>query len=131
MRKLFLAALIAAASGANAQAEPRHVLHGLFCNTEAKINQSLAHLSLNLAPQSVVELMNEEKVACVLADKVQYMVIRPIIIGGNDRSSPLLKYQATLIGVLVGENIRPVEPPVQIFFVTTKRLTGAAALGGA
>jgi hypothetical protein len=131
MRKLFFAALIAAASGANAQAEPRHILHGLFCNTEAQIDQSLAHLSLNLAPQSVVELMNEEKVACVLADKVQYMVIRPIIIGGKNRSSSLLKYQATLIGVLVGKNIRRVEPPVQIFFVTTERLIGAVVLSGA
>ena len=131
MKKLFLAALIAAASGAYAQAEQRHVLHGLFCNTEAQIDETLAHLSLNLAPQAVVELMNQEKVACVLADEVQYMIIRPFVIGAKIRSSSLLKYRATLVGVLVGENIRPVEPPVQIFFVTTKRLTGAAALGGA
>ena len=46
MKELFLAALIAAASDAHAQAERRHVLHGLFCNTEAQIDQSLTHLSL-------------------------------------------------------------------------------------
>jgi hypothetical protein len=131
MKELFLAAMIAAASDAHAQAERRHVLHGLFCNTEAQIDQSLTHLSLNLAPQSVVKLMNEEKVACVLADKVQYMVIRPIIISEKNRSSSLLKYRAILIGVLVGRNIRPVEPPVQIFFVTPERLKGASILGGA
>lgn len=131
MKKLFLAALIAGLSGASAQANQGHVLHGLFCNTESQIDESLAHMSLNLAPQAVVELMNEEKVACVLADKVQYMIIRPFIIGEINRGISLIKYRATLIGVLVGENIRPVEPPVQIFFITTKRLTGAAALGGA
>lgn len=131
MRKFFLAALAAVAFGANAQAQQGHVLHGLFCNTETQIDEALAHMSLKLAPQAVVGLMNEKKVECVLADKIQYMVIRPLIIGGKDRNTSLLKYRATLVGVLVGENIRPVEPPVQIFFVTTEKLTGAAALGGA
>ncbi|MDO8353005.1 MAG: hypothetical protein Q7T14_06045, partial [Aestuariivirga sp.] len=69
--------------------------------------------------------------ACVLADRIQYMVVHPVIIGEKNRSSSLLKYHATLIGVLVGGNVRPVEPPVQIFFVTTERLTGSVALGGA
>ena len=131
MKKLFLAALIAGMFGANAQAQQGHVLHGLFCNTEAQIDETLAHMSLNLAPQAAVELMNKEKVACVLADKVQYMIIRPLIIGGKNHGTSLLKYQATLVGVLVGENIRPVEPPVQIFFVTTERLIGTVVLGGA
>ena len=131
MLKLFLAALVVVAFGANARANHGHVLHGLFCNTEAQIEETLAHLSLNLAPQAVVELMNREKVACVLADEIQYMVIHPVIISSNIRGSSLLKYRATLVGVLVGKNIRQVEPPVQIFFVTTKRLTEAAGLGGA
>lgn len=130
MKKLFLSALIVAAFGAHAQAKQGHVLHGLFCNTEAQIDESLAHLSLNLAPQAAVELTNTKEIACVLADKVQYMVIRPFIIGGINRGIPLTKYQATLVGVLVGENIRPVEPPVPIYFVTPERLEGATALGG-
>jgi hypothetical protein len=127
MRKLFLAALVAVACGPSAQANQGHVLHGMFCNTEAQIDEILAHMSRNLAPQAVVELMNEDRVTCVLADRIQYMVIHPVIIGGKN----LLKYPATLIGVLVGENVRPVEPPVQIYFVTTERLPGAVALGGA
>ena len=131
MRKLFFAALVAVAFGPIAQANQGHVLHGLFCNTEAQIDETVAHLSLNLAPQAVVELMNEERVACVLADRIQYMVVHPVIIGGKNRSSSLLRYHATLIGVLVGDNVRPVEPPVQIYFVTTERLPGAVALGGA
>lgn len=131
MRKFFLAALFAVAFGLTAQANQTHVLHALFCNTEAQIDEILAHMSRNLAPQAVVELMNEESVACVLADRIQYMVVHPVIIGGKNRSSSLLKYHATLIGVLVGENVRPMEPPVQIYFVTTERLPGAVALGGA
>ena len=131
MKKLFLVALIAVAFGANAQAKQGHVLHGLFCNTEAQIDESLAHMSLNLTPKEAVELTNEKMIVCVLADKVQYMIIRPFIIGEINRGTALIKYQATLVGVLVGENIRPVEPPVQIFFVTTERLTGVAVLGGA
>ena len=131
MKKLFLAALIAVAFGANAHAKQGHVLHGLFCNTEVQIDEVLAHMSLNLTPQAAVELMNEKMVVCVLADKVQYMIIRPFIIGEINRGISLIKYQATLIGVLVGENVRSVEPPVQIFFVTTERLMGVAALGGA
>jgi hypothetical protein len=131
MKRLFLAALIAGLFGADTQAKQGHVLHGLFCNTEAQIDETLAHLSLNLAPQAVIELMNQEKVACVLADKVQYMVVRPFIIGGKNLGASLWKYQATLVGVLVGGNVRPVEPPVQVFFVTSERLAGVAAQGGA
>ena len=131
MKKLILSALIVAALGANAQAKQGHVLHGLFCNTEAQIDESLAHLSLNLTPQAAVEMTNTKMIACVFADKVQYMVIHPFIIGGKNRGLSLMKYQATLVGVLVGGNIRPVEPPVQVFFVTTEPLTGVAELGGA
>lgn len=131
MGKLFLAALVAVTFGPIAKANQGHVLHGLFCNTEAQIDEILAHMSRNLAPQAAVEMMNKERVACVLADRIQYMVVHPVIIGGKNRGSSLLKYHATLIGVLVGENVRPVDPPAQIYFVTTERLPGAVALGGA
>ena len=131
MKKLFFFALIAVVFGATVQAKQGHVLSGLFCDTEAQIDESLAHMALNLTPQAAVELTNEKMIACVLADKVKYMIIRPVIIGEINQGVSLIKYQATLVGVLVGKNIRPVEPPVQIFFVTTERLAGVAVLGGA
>ena len=131
MRNLFLAALVAVAFGTSAEAKPNHVLHGLFCNTEAQVNETLAHMALNLTPQAAVELTNEKMIACVLADKVHYMIARPFIIGETKSDVSLIKYQGTLVGVLVGGNIRPVEPPVQIFFVTPKRLREALVLGGA
>ena len=131
MKKLFFTALIAVAFGASAHAKPVHALHGLFCNTEAQINETLAHMALNLTPQAAVELTNEKMIVCVFADRVQYMITRPYILGEIKGDFSLIKYQATLVAVLVGNNIRPVEPPVQIFFVTPERLNGAEVLGGA
>jgi hypothetical protein len=131
MKKFFTAALITMAIGAGAHASTNHVLHGLFCNTEAQIDETLAHMALNLTPQAAVELTNEKMIACVFADRVHYMITRPFIIGEIKSDVSLLKYQATLVGVLVGENVRPVEPPVQIFFVTPEHVRGAEELGGA
>jgi hypothetical protein len=131
MKKLFFTALIVAAFGSSAHAKPNHVLHGLFCNTEAQVDETLAHMALTLTPQAAVELTNEKLIACVLADKIRYMITRPFIIGQKKGDVLLIKYQATLVGVLVGDNIRPVEPPVQIYFVTPERLNGAEELGGA
>lgn len=131
MKKLFFMVLIAVAFGVSAQAKSNHVLRGLFCNTEAQIDETLAHMALNLTPQAAVEMTNEKMIACVLADKVHYMIARPFIIGEIKSDFSLIKYQATLVGVLVGGNIRPVEPPVQIFFATPERLQGAKVLGGA
>lgn len=131
MKKLFIMALIAVAFGVSAQAKSNHVLHGLFCNTEAQIDETVAQMALNLTPRAAVELTNEKIIACVWADKVQYMIANPFIINEIKADLSLIKYQGTLVGVLVGGNIRPVEPPVQIFFVTPERLQGAKVLGGA
>jgi hypothetical protein len=131
MKKLFVTALTAMALSASAHANPNHVLQGLFCNTEAQIDETLAHMALNLTPQVAVELTNEKMIACVFADRVHYMITRPFIIGEIKSGVSLLKYQATLVGVLVGDNVRPVEPPVQIFFVTPEHVRGAEELGGA
>lgn len=60
MKKLFLTALIALALGASAHAKSNHVLHGLFCNTEAQIDETLAHMALNLTPRAAVELTNKK-----------------------------------------------------------------------
>jgi hypothetical protein len=130
MKKLFLTALIGLAFGVSAHAKSNHVLHGLFCNTEAQIDETLTHMALNLTPRAAVELTNEKTIACVLADKVQYMIANPLIINEIKADRPLIKYQATLVGVLVGDNVRPVEPPVQIFFITPERLKGAKVLNG-
>ncbi len=131
MKKLLCMALFAVAFGVSAHAKSSHVLHGLFCNTEAQIDEAIAHMAQNFTPRAAVELTNEKMVACVLADRVQYMITHPFMIGERSGRLTLIKYQATLVGVLVGGNIRPLEPPVQIFFVLPERLDGATVLGGA
>ena len=131
MKKLFFMALIAVSFGVSAHAKSSHVLHGLFCNTEAQIDEAIAHMALNFTPRAAVDLTNEKVIACVLADRVQYMITHPFMIGERSGGLSLIKYQATLVGILVGGNIRPLEPPVQIFFVLPERLDGATVLGGA
>ena len=80
MKKLFFMAFIAVAFGVSAHAKTNHVLHGLFCNTEAQIDETVAHMALKLTPRAAVELTNEKMIACVWADKVQYMIASPFII---------------------------------------------------
>lgn len=131
MIKMLMVAILATAFGTEAHAKTNHVLHGLFCNTEAQIDETLAHVARNLPLHVAVEMTNEKTVACVLADRVRYMITLPVIIGQNKGALSLIKYQATLVGVLVGDNIRPVEPPVQIFFVSPAKLEGTEVSRGA
>ena len=42
-----------------------------------------------------------------------------------------MKYEATLLGVRVGENLRPVEPSLQIFILMDKSLRDAKVERGA
>jgi hypothetical protein len=44
-------------------------------------------------------------------------------------SFPLFKYEGTLVAVVVGGAVRPVTPPVHIFFAMPERL-GDASLEG-
>ena len=131
MKTLSLISLTVLALGGSAQTERSHALHGLFCNSEAQIDETLARMRQNLTPQAAVELTNEKQVVCVYADKIEYMVVHPVMIGEILSESSLIKYQATLVGVLVGGRVRPVEPSVEIFFVTPERLTDATAIGKA
>ncbi len=100
-------------------------LQGLFCNSEEQIDRTLAHIGLGLSPHAAVELTNEAAVVCTYVDLLQYEVDNPVAIGKNFSAAPLVKYRAMLTGVLVGDNLRPVSPPVEIYFVTPDRIVGA------
>jgi len=125
--KLVPLVLASLALVSSAQAEATYVTRGLFCNTEAQLDKVLAHLRAGVSPVLAVELGNERSVECVFADLVRYVVTRPVIIGEVFLQRPLLKYKATLVGVVVGGNLRPVEPPVQMFFVLREQLAEARA----
>jgi hypothetical protein len=123
MKRLSLLMPFIVAIGSNADAEQAHVLRGLFCNSEAQIEETLDHMRMNLAPHAAVGLTNRNGVVCVYADRLQYVVTRAFVVReAMDRSGPLIEYEATLVGVLVGERLRPVEPPVQVFFIHPDRL---------
>jgi len=132
MKNLTLITLVFFMLTGNAQARQTHILHGLFCNTEAQAREALTYLGQNISLQAAVKMTNENSVACVIANKVQYMVVHPIFIDTMKQNGlSLTMYEATLVGVLVGENPRPVEPPVRTFLVLNELLKGATTQSGA
>ena len=121
-----LAAALGAALPGSAAGEETHLIRGLFCNTEEQIDEALGHVSRNVAPRAAAELANDEEIACTYVDLLHYIVEQPRIIGEIPGAPPLVKYEAKLVGVVVGGNIRPVSPPATVFFIAPERLRGAA-----
>jgi hypothetical protein len=104
-------------------------LQGLFCNSTELIDEAVAHMRKGLSPRAAVELVNHEAVVCTFVDLLRYIVDRPVVIKGIPGHFPLFKYEGTLVAVDVGGAVRPVSPPVQIFFAIPERL-GDAPLEG-
>jgi hypothetical protein len=115
---LLLACLAAAPGGPAASAEPALRLQGLFCNAEEQVDRTLGHIGLGVEPHLAVELENRDAVVCTYVDRVHYLLRHPVVLGGTAGFVPAVKYEATLVGVAVGDAVRPVSPPVRIFFVT-------------
>jgi hypothetical protein len=76
-------------------------------------------------------LTNVHGIVCTYADKIQFVVSQTFDIGHVDRPVSMTKFKAVLVGVLVGNNLRVVAPPVQIYFVTPRRPLGASMERGA
>jgi hypothetical protein len=131
MKHLSALAIGALLLSGGAQAEQTRALHGLFCNTESQARDVLEHFGSNMSLHAAVAIINEGAVNCVVADSIQYAVSRPFIIDTITQNGfNLTLYEASLVGVLVGGNTRPVAPPVRTFFVLDKRLGGVATLSG-
>ena len=114
-----------------AQAEQTRALHGLFCNTEAQARDVLEHYGSNMSLHAAVANINEGAVNCVVADSIQYLVSQPLIIDTITQNGfTLTMYEASLVGILIGGNTRPVAPPMRTYFVLDKRLGGVATLSG-
>ena len=132
MKAIALAIPLLLLLGAGAEAEDSHSLRGLFCRTEAQIVETFGHMKSSLDPSAAVEMTNRDEVVCVYADRIEYVVVRPFIIGQvRHNGISFVEYEATLTGIRIGGNLRPVEPAVQIFFVQPDRLRGAIVLGNA
>jgi hypothetical protein len=106
-------------------------LQGLFCNSAAQIDETVTHMRKGLSPRASVELVNREAVVCTFVDLLRYVVDRPVVIKEIPGSFPLFKYEGTLVAVVVGDAVRPVTPPVRIFFAIPERLSDAPLEGRA
>lgn len=132
MLKRIALAIPLALVAASAAAEESYSVRGLFCRTDAQIVETFDRMRGHIGLRAAVEIANRDAVVCVYADRIDYVVVRPFIIGSvHHRGAVLIRYEATLIGVRVGGNLRPVEPAVHIFFAQPDRLAGATAIGGA
>ena len=106
-------------------------LQGLFCNSVEQIDEAVIHMRKGLSPRAAVELVNREAVACTFVDLLRYVVDRPVVIDEIPGSFPLFKYEGTLVAVIVGGAVRPVTPPVHIFFAMPQKLANAPTERGA
>ncbi|WP_192364920.1 hypothetical protein [Mesorhizobium mediterraneum] len=124
MKTLLTCALLATLLQSNHSiaGEATHRLFGLFCNTEAQLDETLAHIRRNLSPRAAIAIVNEDAVVCNNVDQIEYALIHLVDIGRVRGLVPLVKYRGTLVGVVVGQRLRPVEPPVTVFFVAPDRL---------
>jgi hypothetical protein len=131
MRKTMIPVLAIAGLAVPSQAGSLHILNGIFCKAEENVDSSLSYMRQGVSPRMASELANEGAVSCVFADKIRYVITRPMKLGNASNGYDLFKYEGTAIGVAVGKEIRPIEPPLQVYFLTPERLEGAVTVGGA
>lgn len=115
----------ALAAGGSAPADEVQCLQGLFCNTEAQIDRALADIASGVSPRRAADLANRDAVVCTYVDRIQYLIARPLAL--DDATLPLVRYRGALVGVLVGDALRPVTPESEIYFITPRRVVGAAS----
>ncbi len=120
-----IAALTFAHGGKVLAKAPARALQGLFCNAAEQIDDALSHMRGGLSPQAAVRLINGDEVVCTLVDSLRYVIDRPVIIQEIRGTLSLFKYEGTLVAVIVGGVVRPVTPPVHIFFAVPERLDDA------
>ena len=132
MKIAALAALITIASTSGSHADGAHLVTGLHCKTEAQVDAAIDAIHKGTPPLLAAEMLNGDEVACVFADRIWYVIDHPVMLGQSDhRGVSLIKYEGTLVGVLIGTNPRPVEPPLHLYFVVPEPLPGVAEASGA
>jgi hypothetical protein len=125
-----LACAFAAATSPAAAGES-HLLRGVFCNTEAQLDAAASLLARGTAPAAAVAALNRDAVVCVLATRIAYMIERPRRLAHGPETSGPPHYSGTLVGVLVGDNPRQVDPPVEMFFMPEPPISDPAPAHGA
>ena len=132
MTRLPLLALAILLSTIPAEAKPDQAIRGVFCNSRPQLEETLDHMRLSNSMALAVSLTNRYAIACVYAYSNRYVVTHPVIIGrAVVNGHALTLYEATLVKVLVGGNLRPIDPPLQTFFVPMDRISQAEVENGA
>jgi hypothetical protein len=98
-------------------------LQGLFCNTEAQVDAVLAHVASGGSWQGAAARANRMEIVCTYVDLLRFGIGSGASIGYG--GGPLVRYRGELVAVQVGGAVRPVSPPVELFFVTPDAM-GAA-----
>jgi hypothetical protein len=126
IRRFLSVAVIGAglAVGCSALAEDAQRLQGLFCNTEAQIDQALANIAGGVSPRHAADLANLESVVCNYVDRIEYLIARPVALGAT--SLPIVKYRGALVGVIIGGALKPVVPEAEVYFLTPREVVDAA-----
>ena len=88
-------------------------------------------MSRGLSPQAAAKLINRDAVECTFVDHLHYVIDRPVVIKEIRGSFPLFKYEGTLVAVVIGGAVRPVTPPVPVFFAIPEKLRDAPLEGRA
>lgn len=125
IRQYLSSATVAAAlvTGGSAQGDEVRRLQGLFCSTEAQIDRALAAIATGVSPRRAADLANRDAVVCTYVDRIEYLIARPVALG--DAAQPMVKYRGALVGVQVGDALRPVTPEAELYFVTPRQVAGA------
>lgn len=110
---------------------PTRALQGLFCNASEQIDDTFSHMRRGLSPRDAVSFVNSDDVVCTFVDALHYVVDRPVVIHEIRGSLPMFKYEGRLVAVIVGNAVRPVVPPVRIYFAIPERLDLAPIEGRA
>jgi hypothetical protein len=110
-----------------AEANDGRILRGLFCNTRAQLEEALLRVEQWDDIAVAVEMTNLDSTVCTYAHRIGYMVLRPVALATRPvNGNEVILYRATLVGVLVGDNPRPVMPPLETFFITMDPVPSAA-----
>jgi hypothetical protein len=132
LRHLLLALPLFLAMGTAASAASNHVVHGLFCKTRANLDEAIAYIQENVSAPEAVLLTNREEVVCVYADRIGFMLEDASALGKAQRDgTALYLYEGAAVGILVGDNPRPLTPPVHMYFAVPRQLPGVALAGDA
>ncbi len=100
-------------------------LQGMFCNTEAQLDIALQLMGQGFKPRTAASLSNKTEVVCTYVDLLEYVIEHPVEIWQNHSAIAATKYKALLMGVIVGDQLRPISPPAEIFFATPQPIASA------